>query len=67
MRSIRKDLGIRFLCDRRACEICIYPECAHTWDIDHAVSFFKDRNGMLFEHDNVLIEEDEDDYTIGKE
>ena len=28
-----------YICDRRKCENCNYPECKHTFDIKHAANF----------------------------
>lgn len=28
-----------FLCDRKACEKCCYPQCKHTKDLEHARNF----------------------------
>lgn len=61
MRNTTRDLGIKFLCDRRACDICDYPFCKHTWDIAHAVSFHKDQFGNFCEYANDILEEEEDD------
>lgn len=33
------DRQIAYLCDRKQCEHCTYPECSHTFDIYHAVNF----------------------------
>lgn len=30
---------VAYLCDRRQCPNCSYPECKHTTDISHAVNF----------------------------
>lgn len=30
---------ILYLCDRKACSNCSYPECKHTTNICHAVNF----------------------------
>lgn len=30
---------IMFRCDRKKCENCSYPQCQHTTDIHHAISF----------------------------
>lgn len=27
---------VAYLCDRKLCENCSYPECKHTFDISHA-------------------------------
>jgi len=35
-----------YLCDRRACEKCRYPECKHTSDINHAAGFIRDGYGV---------------------
>ena len=41
---------ILYICDRRACHNCSYPNCAHTSDINHAVNF-KCENGYFVEKD----------------
>lgn len=30
---------VAFLCDRRKCKKCNYPQCTHTFDIRHAKNF----------------------------
>jgi hypothetical protein len=30
---------VLYLCDQKACKNCSYPECRHTHDIEHAISF----------------------------
>lgn len=30
---------VAYLCDRKQCEVCCYPECSHTTDICHAKNF----------------------------
>lgn len=38
--NIKKgDKKIAFICDRRACDTCSYPNCKHTTDIKHAENF----------------------------
>ena len=32
-----------FLCDRKACAKCCYPQCKHTQDLEHARNFAPDR------------------------
>lgn len=41
---------IIFLCNRKACPNCIYPECKHTSNIEYAKSFEKHfaRTGDFF-------------------
>jgi hypothetical protein len=34
---------VAYLCDRKQCEVCCYPECEHTFDINHAKNFDSDR------------------------
>lgn len=34
-----KQQKILYLCDRRACEKCSYPDCQHTTDVYHARNF----------------------------
>lgn len=49
---------ILYLCDRRACDNCSYPECRYTSDIRHAENFnvvvrdLKD-GSILMEKENV--------------
>ena len=33
------DKQVVYLCDRRQCERCTYPECKHTCDLEHAENF----------------------------
>lgn len=35
-------MNILFVCDRKACPNCHYPDCEHTTDPDHAVNFKKE-------------------------
>ena len=37
-------MDIHYICDRKACDNCSYPECKHTEDINHAVHFSKEIN-----------------------
>lgn len=45
----RSDTTIRaiYMCDRKMCEDCSYPNCAHTSDIKHAKNFVD--NGYVYE------------------
>lgn len=40
---------VLYLCDRKACENCVYPLCKHTTDISHAVNFEKNLGGGYWE------------------
>lgn len=31
--------SVAFVCDRKQCENCSFPQCVHTTDIEHAVNF----------------------------
>lgn len=42
-----------YLCDRRKCHKCSYPECKHTQDITHAKNF------TVTGIDSVYFEEDD--------
>jgi len=42
---------ILYLCDRRACEKCRYPECKHTSDINHAVDFARNGGGLYVQNE----------------
>ena len=35
----RREANVLYLCDRRACQDCIYPDCEYTTDIHHAKNF----------------------------
>lgn len=41
-----------FLCDHRACKVCSYPNCRHTFDILHAKNFVVSGNGIYWEVDD---------------
>lgn len=38
---------VTYICDRRKCEVCAFPKCAHTQDISHAENFKK--HGCIYE------------------
>ena len=45
-----------FLCDRKACSKCSYPQCKHTQDLEHArnfapASFSKKTDGVWVEQE----------------
>ena len=45
-----------FLCDRKACAKCSYPQCKHTPDLEHArnfapASFSKETDGVWVEQE----------------
>lgn len=40
---------VLYLCDRRQCQNCSYPECKYTTDIIHAVNFVSDGQGGFVE------------------
>lgn len=46
--------NIFYVCDRKQCEKCSYPQCRHTSDISHAASFVKDGLGTYSELDPLL-------------
>ena len=47
--TIEEKPKIAYICDRRACETCSYPNCIHTFDISHAADFTKDGAGNFIE------------------
>lgn len=53
-----------FLCDRKACAKCSYPQCKHTQDLEHArnfapASFSKQTDGVWVEQEwNTKCRED---------
>lgn len=42
-----------YLCNRKACEKCSYPECKHTLNINYAKNFYKDIGGNWIEEESV--------------
>ena len=59
--SQARERNILFLCDRKACERCIYPQCRHTPDIEHAknfapAGFTKRTDGVWVEQEGVTME-----------
>lgn len=36
---LNNSVKISYICDRQKCELCSYPECKRTTDINHAVNF----------------------------
>ena len=40
---------VLYLCDRRACSKCSYPQCEHTTDISHAKNFARICPGAYIE------------------
>lgn len=61
--SWAKERNILFLCDRKACEKCIYPQCRHTPELEHArnfapAGFTKRTDGVWVEQEGVTIDQD---------
>lgn len=61
--SQAKERNILFLCDRKACEKCIYPTCRHTPELEHArnfapAGFTKRTEGVWVEQEDVTIDQD---------
>ena len=61
--SRAKERNILFLCDRKACEKCIYPTCRHTPELEHArnfapAGFTKRTDGVWVEQEGVMIDQD---------
>ncbi len=61
--SQAKERNILFLCDRKACEKCIYPTCRHTPELEHArnfapAGFTKRTDGVWVEQEDVTIDQD---------
>lgn len=59
--SWAKERNILFLCDRKACEKCSYPQCRHTPELEHAknfapAGFTKRTDGVYVEQDGVTME-----------
>ena len=59
--SWAKEQNILFLCDRKACEKCSYPQCRHTPELEHAknfapAGFTKRTDGVYVEQDGVTME-----------
>lgn len=59
--SQAKERNILFLCDRKACEKCIYPTCRHTPELEHArnfapAGFTKRTDGVWVEQEGVTME-----------
>lgn len=40
---------VLYICDRKRCNPCNNELCRHTTDIDHAVTFQKDKEGNYWE------------------
>lgn len=56
-----KERNILFLCDRKACEKCSYPQCRHTQELEHArnfaqAGFTKRTDGVWVEQEGVTME-----------
>ena len=56
-----KERNILFLCDRKACEKCCYPQCRHTPELEHArnfapAGFTKRTDGVWVEQEGVTME-----------
>lgn len=59
--SQAKERNILFLCDRKACERCCYPQCRHTPELEHAknfapAGFTKRTDGVYVEQEGVALE-----------
>ena len=54
--SRARERNILFLCDRKACERCCYPQCRHTPDIEHAKNFAP--AGFTKRTDGVYVEQE---------
>ena len=60
-----KERNILFLCDRKACEKCSYPQCRHTPELEHArnfapAGFTKRTDGVWVEQEGVTMKEKND-------
>ena len=56
-----KERNILFLCDRKACEKCSYPQCRLTPELEHArnfapAGFTKRTDGVWVEQEGVTME-----------
>ena len=56
-----KERNILFLCDRKACEKCSYPQCRHTPELEHArnfapAGFTKRTDGVWVEQEGATME-----------
>lgn len=51
-----KERNILFLCDRKACEKCSYPQCRHTQELEHARNFAP--AGFAKRTDGVWVEQE---------
>lgn len=54
--SRAKERNILFLCDRKACEKCSYPQCRHTQELEHARNFAP--AGFAKRTDGVWVEQE---------
>lgn len=54
--SRAKERNILFLCDRKACEKCSYPQCRHTPELEHARNFAP--AGFTKRTDSVWVEQE---------
>jgi hypothetical protein len=50
--KIITEKAILYICDRRRCEKCSYPDCQFTTDIRHAANFTADKVGNMWENPN---------------
>lgn len=50
--------SVVYLCDRKACSDCSYPDCKHTSSIEHAVNFEMETAGVF---GRIFIEKGESD------
>ena len=59
--SQAKERNILFLCDRKACEKCSYPQCRHTPELEHdrnfaPAGFTKRTDGVWVEQEGATME-----------
>jgi hypothetical protein len=59
--SQAKERKILFLCDRKACEKCSYPQCRNTQELEHArnfapAGFTKRTDGVWVEQEGATME-----------
>lgn len=59
--SQAKERKILFLCDRKDCEKCSYPQCRHTQELEHArnfapAGFTKRTDGVWVEQEGATME-----------
>ena len=52
IKALKQINPIVFLCDRRACEKCSFPQCKHTFNIKHAKNFECSPNEIYIEKEH---------------